>query len=138
MSGKTSASGLFSSMSNSFFTPKQPEQEQKQTVNFHAPTSQAPITQPPVEIIERDTKTDAKFSIDRWQQRDKLVEQNLVNDITEPGGIRAIPTPSDLNEFCKRAIHLDMIYICDSLVKKLDEENWQAILVRSNMTSKTY
>lgn len=64
-------------------------------------------------------------------------ERRLVDDITIPSGVRAVPTATELHTFCRLCqsedLTLDVIYAL--LLEKLSSTRWQTRLVTIHIQS---
>eukprot|EP01090_Pellita_catalonica_P012120 TRINITY_DN256_c0_g2_i1.p1 TRINITY_DN256_c0_g2~~TRINITY_DN256_c0_g2_i1.p1 ORF type:complete len:581 (-),score=84.98 TRINITY_DN256_c0_g2_i1:44-1786(-) len=84
-------------------------------IRVAAPTKTT-VTRPVVTNVQPDSGNDSSGS----------TEQQIVDEITAPGGVRLAPPRDLLHKFCGRCTTLDVALVCDLLLDKLDSEIWQS------------
>ena len=73
----------------------------------------------------RDSGSSASGGKAGLASKDGQYERTLVNNMCNSGGLRAIPSTSDVNEFLTRCKSLNADVVGPLLVAKIDEEDWK-------------
>ena len=73
----------------------------------------------------RDSASSASGGKAGLASKDGQYERTLVNNMCNSGGLRAVPSTNDVNEFITRCKSLNADVIGPLLVAKIDEEDWK-------------
>lgn len=82
----------------------------------------------PPRTFDPPTYTSGPTSIPLTASQVMGSEEQLVDDICTPGGLRAVPDPEDLSRFVAAASNMDGLQIGDLLRQKMEQGTWQVQL----------